>query len=123
MAEWSHVVIEGFCDEENGRHPCGKSAVSDFCLLKGGCPHFHWAGSNEREAAQFVPLRLIVEDKLRNRLSELYWWSRWLLWDKWRYDPSWIERVPIAECPPVHGQVMDNARRQFPEWLKKVGQG
>jgi hypothetical protein len=72
---WRHVVIEGYCD-----HPC-EGGIGPRCLIHGlieggekeRCSKFSWASSDEREAAYFAPLLLVLWDRFR----EKFLW-RWM---------------------------------------------
>ncbi len=125
---WRHVVIEGFCfgpEQEERICPCRRSYTSPFCLGDGSheaCPHFAWADTSEREAAQFVPLRLILRDRLLSFGESMYWKLHWWFWGKWRYDPDWIKRYPVAECP-AWDKGQKEAEDKFPAWFKESSKG
>lgn len=94
---WNNIVIEGFCFGEN---KCGKS-VSTYCLGKGHCPFFGYAESNEREVSLYVPLHLIIMDKLTVLIEDIYWKIRWYLWDQWhgKEAEEFLESLSVVDCP------------------------
>ncbi|MBW2675732.1 MAG: hypothetical protein JRD89_20390 [Deltaproteobacteria bacterium] len=120
---WRHIVIEGIClgDRDLHGNPCGRP-VGVHCLDNGHCPWLGYTESSEREAVVFVPIHLFCWDKLKCFLEETKWKLRWWLWGKWHYDPSWIDSIPVAECPEWD-RVLDDAIRKFPEWIKQVREG
>jgi len=83
-------------EDENGNNPCGRNVPSPFCLGPGGmrhCPHFAWSDTTSRRAAYFVPLYLLVWDKLVIFVTETaYWKLRW-----WFWDCLWFNRRKIRE--------------------------
>lgn len=117
---WSYIVIEGIClgtrDGIDKLSPCGNRAPSPFCLKSGHCPHFAYTTSNEREAAFYVPLRLIIWDKLKDWLKQTGDDIRWQLWGRWHYDKDWVKKMPTAECP-AWDNYLEKARQGFPQWL------
>ena len=118
---WSNVVVEGYCfaDSKDDKYPCGHTAPSSFCLENGHCPHFGYAESTERDAAFFVPLRLIVKDKMRSIGESLYWKLRWWLWVKWHYNPNWLEKIPIAE-DTTWEEDQERCNLLFPGWFAET---
>lgn len=95
---WTNVCVEGFCfgEEKDGKYPCGRHVPSPFCLgngRTGACPHFSWSDTTERMVAHFVPLRLIIWDKLKVWITETaYWKLRW-----WFWDCLWFNRRKVNE--------------------------
>lgn len=123
---WRHVVVEGYCfgDFKDNEAPCGRAAVSSFCLSNGLCPHFAYTRSDEREASAWVPLPLILKDRIRAFLGDAGDKIKWWLWDKWFFKKKWAEfmeyaHAHTAECP-VWDDTRDKANAQFPKWLKKA---
>ncbi|KKK83984.1 hypothetical protein LCGC14_2787920 [marine sediment metagenome] len=83
---WSHIVIEAYCSYRFGKDkspPCGLGYPSSFCLSNKICPELGYCKSDEREAALFVPLRLIIWDKTKSKASDVWWKIRYYAWDKW----------------------------------------
>lgn len=113
---WRHIVIEGYCFAQAEPHPCGKP-ISDFCLSNGHCPHFLYASSNEREAGFFVPLVLILADRLRSRLHDCLWTLKWHLSKRWRHRAVCLDNTMVAECPEWEKMLAD-ASDKFEEWLR-----
>jgi len=116
MGFWSHLVIEGHCFALTEEPPCGKPGISEFCLTNGHCPHFYYASSNEREAALFVPLGLILADRLGARIRDGLWTLKWHLWKRWRYNDDWLDNIAVVECPGWEKQLADETDK-FEEWL------
>jgi len=119
---WNHVVIEALCfggEDVNGKYPCGERHTSDTCLLAGHCPHFAWAHSDEREASLFVPLWMILKDKALSFLEEAWQKISWHLWERWFYDPHWIDQYPAVKCPEIDQMEEANAIK-FLEWQKRM---
>jgi len=127
---WSTVCVEGFCfgGEVGGKYPCGKPCPSTFCLQNRTCPYFAWGESSEREAAYFVPLHLIVWDKVR------IWWTeellfklRWWLWDKWHYDKNWCEKIKALDPNDPIAVNLEKEREEqnskFPKWFAEAKKG
>ena len=111
---WCHVVVEGFCF---GDRPCARERVSTFCMGHDGkhCPHFMFSDSNEREAAYWAPLHLIIWDKIR----EHHVWGNlaWHLWRRWFYKrPEWMKDIKVVENPEIDQQE-EECRNAFPAWM------
>lgn len=81
---WTHVVVEGYCLAPNNRcHRKPDARMAGYqCLRRYDekreetieyCPHFHWGDSSEREAAIWVPLPLLIWDKIWFFLREKVW--------------------------------------------------
>jgi len=121
MFYWNHVVVEGYCFAPKGL--CGKR-VSAFCLGCDGkhCPHFVFSDSNEREAARWVPLRLIVLDRIevvaRDVWDNITWFFWGQLWFNQRKVREFFDNIPVADCPAIDKQAQ-RLETQFPKWLKK----
>ena len=75
---WNHLVLESYCENEDCPHE-----ISPTCL-KEGCKSLLWCEATERDAAFFVPLHLILWDKLWALLSNIYWWGNYYLYFRWR---------------------------------------
>ena len=115
---WRHVVIEGYCLARD--KPCGYETVSWRCLQNGFCPHFAYTGSNEREAAFFAPLHLILWDRIRVWLAEelwgnLCWWFWDSLWFNRRKTQEFFDNIPIVESPEWD-KMLQEAKDKFSEW-------
>jgi hypothetical protein len=121
---WNHIIIEGFCwDEKDDNHPCGQHRTSSFCLGYNGksCPNLGFSDSNEREASAFVPLRLIIWDRIR-ALKETVWdkisWFLWgQLWFNRRKVDKFLKSLGSTTVPWFDEQLKDQ-KNKFPEWLK-----
>lgn len=118
---WSHIVIEGICLSRIKPPPCGKGAPSVFCLENGHCPYLLYAKSSELEASLFAPLHLIIRNKVNVIFENLYGKCRWYLWDKWRYDPNWLEKYPKGECPAWDDHIKQ-AEEKFSAWFAVASQ-
>jgi len=128
---WSHIVAEGYCFGKEGSD-CGRNVPSCFCLgdgINGYCPHFAWSDSTEREAAHFVPLLLILKDRMLE-LSSIAWSNvHWWLWDH-----LWFNRkkvmdslnnisVATASNSPVVAEWEDNQTKNedaFKVWFSNI---
>ena len=121
---WSHVVIEGFCfaDTQDGVYPCGRNYPSTLCLgnTQGRCPHFAWADSDEREAASFVSLRLIIWDRLLLFKEDAYRKLQWWFWDKRFFDFEKEMAKYKSEPCPEWDEKQEKATAEFQEWIKGV---
>ena len=124
---WNTICVEGFCfaDYVDGEYPCGKPSPSTFCLRNHMCPHFAWGESSERETAYFVPLHLLVWDRVR------IWWTeeflfklRWWFWDKWHYDKDWYRKIKSLEPDdPVAiklNRELEEQVSKFSEWFEEA---
>ena len=94
MKYWTNVVIEGHCLAEGDTCPCGRTVPSPFCLGNGKigtCPHFGWSDTTERNAAFFVPLRLILLDRFKSTCSDAWNTLEWFFWGQlWLIDAKWM---------------------------------
>lgn len=130
---WNHVVVEGYCfGEKHGKHPCGRRAPSPFCLVEDKCPHFAWTDSNEREAAQFVPFRLILWDRVQawvygawESVSWFFWGQLWF--NKRKVDEFFanIKTISAKDCPQL-AEWEDGQKKNevdFKTWFKKAKKG
>jgi hypothetical protein len=118
MIGWRHIVVEGFCLSQEDRPPCGNNGISPFCLENGHCPHLAYSKSDEREAAHYVPLDLILIDKTSAILDDWKWKLKWYLWLRWKKEPLMIDSLPTAVCPMWDKQ-LKKADNDFPKWLRK----
>ena len=121
---WRHIVIEGFCFAQDKEYPCGRSAPTLFCLENGHCPHFAYAESNEREASLFVPLHLIIGDRIKAIGEELYWKLHWYFWGRWFFKEKQAEfreyvKTHTAKCLAWDTQ-LKRAKSNFPKWYAKA---
>ena len=116
MLRWVHVVIEGYCFAED--NPCGYNGISYRCLENGHCPHFAYAESNERDASFFVPLHLIIFDRIKGIYDEINHKVRWYSWGKWFYDKDWYKKIPVVKCSEWEER-LKKAEDEFPEWYAK----
>ena len=86
---WSHIVVEAYCVRiwEKDKPPlCGLKWPTSFCLSNKICPELGYAKADEREAALFVPLKLIIWDKTKSTADNVWWKIRYYAWDKWTID-------------------------------------
>lgn len=122
---WTNIVIEAFCfakEDKNGKYPCGQMAPSTFCLQNGHCPHFAYADSNEREAAVFVPLHLILWDRIKCISEEAYWKLKWHCWDRWFWDKGKFKQYiknHRGECP-AWDKHLEKEEQDFSKWFSKA---
>jgi hypothetical protein len=132
---WNNVVVEAFCmgKEKKGKYPCGRRYPDAFCLGRdaGHCPHFAYSDSTEREAARFVPFRVILWDRI------LTWWEEagnkvsWIFWDQlWfnrrKVDAFFDNIKVISDDDPSMAEF--NKRNKecedlFPAWLEEAKKG
>ncbi len=117
-AFWNHIVIEGLCfaDDPN---PCGRE-ISNFCLKHGHCPYLGYTSSNEREAAYFVPLVLIIKDKLAGWWEDITSKVSYYLWYRWH--KSWydnLDNLPTTELPEWD-EKMNRKRSEFANWIEEA---
>lgn len=120
---WRHIVIEGYCfgEGESGSYPCGRPAVSSFCLAAEMCPYFGHCDSNEREAAYFVAWHEVLWDKLKGAGRNLWWMLPWYIWGRWHTKglEEWQESLPVVDCP-AEGERQKKAGADFPGWYSKA---
>ena len=132
---WNNVCVEGFCsgeEDENEKYPCGQKYPISFCLGNfdsGICPLFGFAESSEREAAKFVPFRLIIWDRVNNWLENLGWNIRWIFWDwSWfnqRKTKKFFESIPIvtsedSDVLADYEREMEENKLVFEKWIIKA---
>ena len=120
---WRHIVIEGICLAQEESHPCGRD-VSPFCLYSGHCPHLGYTSSDEREAACFVPLHLILLDRFKDIAGDAWRKLSWYIWHRWFFKKKWAAfeeyvRTHTVECPAWEKQLKQDKRR-FPAWFAKA---
>ena len=125
---WRHVVIEGYCfGEKKHTYPCNRPHISPFCLGDTGtetCPYFAWSDSDEREVAYWVPLHLIIWDRIRYKLTEeIFPTLSWIFWDKWfsKYD-EWVKNIKVIKHPEID-EWHKKMEKDFPDWLRKAKKG
>lgn len=123
---WTHIVVEGYCaaeENDSDQYPCGQHVPSPFCLgNKRLCPYFGYAKSNEREAAVFVPLYLVVWDRLRDLAINLARSIEWHLWNRWFWDSEkFMKHIEQHQGErPEWDNYLEKAKAEFPEWLEKA---
>jgi hypothetical protein len=121
---WNHVVIEGVCLKNEA--PCGRKHPTAFCLLEGHCPHFGWTESNEREASFWVPLRLILVDRIKELGEKFCQFFVWHFHDKWHLKEceDFINSIPVLKDDDPTAIELRNAQamrdEKFIEWIKKA---
>ncbi len=117
---WRHIVIEAYCGgEEEHTYPCSRR-IGVHCLSAGLCPWLGYCKSSEREAAYWAPLRLIVWDKLREKLANLWRKVRWWAWDKWGHEKRWakiMSDITVVDDPETQEKRIN---KDFPAWLEKM---
>lgn len=122
---WGYIVIEGHCVgswDRDGKCPCGQRYPTDFCLLCGHCPHFGYTTSNEREAVWFVPLRLIIWDRIKSISDDVWNKITWHIWNRWFFQKKWKEfmsSIKVGECP-AFDKAKQKSEDKFPGWLEKA---
>lgn len=121
---WSNIVIEGHCLASWGkdRSPCGQSYPTAFCLLSGHCPHLGYTVSSERDAALWVPIRIIVWDRIKIIADDLWNKVSWYVWHRWFFKKKWAEfrkNIKVAECP-AFDKAKQKSEDKFPKWLEKA---
>jgi hypothetical protein len=131
MRYWTNVCVEGHCLALGDICPCGRTAPSPFCLGNGrigSCPHYGWSDTTERNAAKFVPLRLILWDKLKiyweNACFQLEWWFWGQLWFNRRKDEEFFKDIKVmSDDDPImvawHKEE-EKAQQKFEKWFVKA---
>ena len=130
---WNNVCVEGFCLGDKGeddRYPCGMKYPTAFCLSNKYCPHFGYSETTERDVAHFVPIRIILWDRLKTFVTETaYWKLRWWFWDcLWfnrRKTREFFKNIPAAtaeDCPALADMEKEEEAniRRFKKWLPKA---
>lgn len=131
MKYWTNVCIEGHCLAEGDTCPCGRTVPSPFCLGNGHsgvCPHFGWSETTERRAAYFVPLRLVLIDKMRMCAEEVWsnleWWFWGQLWFNRRKVAEFFDNIKVIdEDDPVMQEMREEDRKaqaKFEKWFPKA---
>ncbi|MDO9333786.1 MAG: hypothetical protein Q7T57_04615 [Dehalococcoidales bacterium] len=127
---WNYIIVEGYClgswgygDTEQGKCPCGKESVSEFCLcndLEQKCPFLGYTKSSVREAAWTVPLHLLIKDKLFELGSTVVRYITWNCLHRWFYDKGWFERNVMPASEAMERKTHDEFNTilaQFREWV------
>lgn len=128
---WNNIVIEGFCNGTvtNGKYPCGQEYPTVFCLENKVCPCFMYSESTEREAAYFVPFRLILWDRfisvwesITSQLSWIFWGQ---LWFNRRKVQAFFNNIPTvtrddSQVVAEWEDSLTEANDDFVEWLNKT---
>jgi hypothetical protein len=130
---WNTISIEGFCfaDQQYDKYPCGQTAPSHFCLgiHTGACPHFAFSNTTERDAAIFVPLRLLIWDRIKIWCRDIYDTLHWWFWGS-----LWFNRIKVDEffrnikvVSAEDSEVVSNwennlneAYKKFPMWFAET---
>lgn len=124
---WRHIVIEGYClGNDPPNIPCGRHTVSSFCLQNRHCPYFYYTDSNEREASWFVPLHLVIWDRIITLIGPLQFALSWYLWGRWflKKDLNKLKESPrFTECPEWDTSWEEETHKEFPKWLEEVKSG
>lgn len=123
---WNNLVLESYCFGGKESAPCGQEMPSGFCLANGLCPYYAYAVVTERDAAKFVPLRLILKDRI-GAWTEGWWWrSRYHLWDRWQYTHNMIETDEdddvVLKVISDEKRTDRNMWRKYLRWLKKANE-
>lgn len=123
---WSNIVIEAYCfgEKKDNKYPCGQRYPTVFCLQSGHCPHFAYAKSSEREAAWFVPLHLLIWDRVKSVSGTIRDNLTWYVWHRWFFKKQWAEfkehvKTHTVECPEWDKQ-LEESKDKFPEWFEKA---
>ena len=74
MGYWSHIALEGHCLAQDEEAPCGRISPSGFCMGTKMCPHFGYVSVSLKEATRYVPIRLIILEKLSMLLESTREW-------------------------------------------------
>jgi len=130
---WNNVCVEGFCfgeQDDNNDYPCGKKYPTAFCLSNKHCPHFGYSETTERDVAHFVPIRIIIWDRLKVWITETaYWKLRWWFWDcLWfnrRKTGEFFKNIPVATAENnllIKEMEKEDAKlaEKFKKWLPKA---
>ena len=129
---WNTICIEGYCqgrESPDEVYPCGQRTPSHFCLLDGHCPHFAWSKTNEREVAIWVPMYLLLWDRLKHVACEVVWHKlSWWFWGQLPFNrrrmDTFFESIPIATretCPSVaeREDQLNLASEEFIAWFER----
>jgi len=119
---WGHVVIEGYCF---AGFPCGKTSPDSECIRPDrNCPGFAYCESNEREAAYFVPLSLILWDRARKfgRWVDGWWWvmkDKITLGKYSKKNLAFINSMPSSRCEAADDILYRDRTPEYLEWVKE----
>ena len=81
---WTHLVLEVYCEVSE----C-PAFGSSFCL-ETCCRQLGWCQVKARDVAHFVPMRLIIWDRVKALTEDIYWKLWWWFWGSWhRRTPVW----------------------------------
>ncbi len=128
MGSWDHIVVEGICQAMDPE-PCGHGPAP-ACLGSGDgtCPYLLWSPSTEREAAQYVPLRLVLWDRVAWGARDVGRTVKWHCWKRWTWQRKWDEfraHMQLAEpgeCAEWDAY-QDGLPAKYAEWAKRQGAG
>jgi len=131
---WTNVVIEGHCLAEGDTCPCGRTVPTPFCLGNGKigtCPHFGWSDTTERNAAFFVPLRLILLDRFKSTCSDAWNTLEWFFWGQlWfnrRKMDAFFDSIKVVSdddpCMAHFRKEEEKAQAKFEKWFPKAKKG
>jgi hypothetical protein len=95
----------------------------------GRCPHFAWSDTTERNAAKFVPIRLILKDKIvmwsYEVWSHLEWWFWGQLWFNRRKMGEFFKSIKVATaennpCVAEWEAEQKANQEEFKVWFKEA---
>jgi hypothetical protein len=131
LMSWNNICIEGLCfgNSKDDKYPCGQKYPTVFCLEKGHCPHFAYSESSERDAAYFVPLRLILWDRFKSAIEGLSTSLNWFFWGQLWFNQKKIQKfldnigtATRENCPGVAKweDSREKADKDFVSWLERT---
>jgi hypothetical protein len=120
----NNICLEGYCIAVDP--PCKQKQPNSFCLQNNLCPYFIYAETTEREVAEYVPLYLILIDRLRNALAELQNRMSFFIWHTLKLQNKRIkeineffDNIPSAPCPEF--AELEDQEAEFKVWFEQVG--
>jgi hypothetical protein len=128
---WNTICVEGYCfgEENKGKYPCGRNTPTHLCLMNNLCPHFSWCKTKERDVSIWVPLYLLIGDRIRIWVTEiwykLHWWFWGQLWFNRRKMREWLSELEVATvetCPELKEweDEQTKANNDFKIWFAKL---
>lgn len=124
MKFWTLLICEAYCSVDGDTCPCGREAPSSFCLGDGQdrrCPYFSWVESDAREAASFVPIYVIVWDRIKRGFLDVVDTCSWWLWYKWM---NHVMSIPVVKCTDPYAikyrAEQAKLKKCFASWFSKA---
>jgi hypothetical protein len=120
--KWTHVTLEAYCDSpvNNELALCGRDAPCSDCLKDGGCPYLLTGDATLREGAEFVPLRLIIWDRIKRWFENTISLLRWIGWDRYHELPFSDEPREIYKPTVEDKKEESNMKRRYRRWARGI---